>query len=55
MGKLDVDVESKNCYRLKTRNSSNKVIIKLSKRKDADKTREVKKNEIVEFGVDGLK
>ena len=38
--KLDVYVDSKNvedCHWLKTRNSSKKVIIKLSKRKDADK------------------
>ena len=45
--KLDVDVAPKNvedCHWLKTRNSSKKVIIKLSKRKDADKIRQVKKN-----------
>ena len=57
--KLDVDVDPKNvedCHWLKTRNSSKKVIIKLSKRKDADKIRQVKKKiEIVEFGVDGHK
>ena len=44
--KLDVDVDPKNvedCHWLKTRNSSKKVIIKLSKRKDADKIRQVKK------------
>ena len=44
--KLDVDVGPKNvedCHWLKTRNSSKKVIIKLSKRKDADKIRQVKK------------
>ena len=54
--KLDVDVDPKNvedCHWLKTRNSSKKVIIKLSKRKDTDKIRQVKKIEIVEFGVDG--
>ena len=54
--KLDVDVYPKNvegCHWLKTRNSSKKVIIKLSKRKDANKIRQVKKKiEIVEFGVD---
>ena len=53
--KLDVDVDSKNMedfHWLKTRNSSKKVIIKLSKRKDADNVRQVeKKNEIFEFGV----
>ena len=45
--KLDVGVDPKNvedCHWLKTRNSSKKVIIKLSKRKDADKIRQVKKN-----------
>ena len=45
--KLDVDVDPKNvedCHWLKTRNSSKKVIIKSSKRKDADKIRQVKKN-----------
>ena len=45
--KLDVDVDPKNvedCHWLKTKNSSKKVIIKLSKRKDADKIRQVKKN-----------
>ena len=45
--KLDVDVDPKSvedCQWLKTRNSSKKVIIKLSKRKDADKIRQVKKN-----------
>ena len=43
-----------NCHCLKTRNSSKKVIIKLSKRKDADKICQVKKKiEIVEFGVNG--
>ena len=45
--KLDFNVDSKNvedCHWLKTRNSSKKVIIKLSKRKDADKIRQVKKN-----------
>ena len=45
--KLDVDVDPKNaeyCHWLKTRNSTKKVIIKLSKRKDADKIRQVKKN-----------
>ena len=30
-------------------------IIKLSKRQDANKIQQVKKNEIVEFGVDGHK
>ena len=43
--KLDVDVDLKNaedCHWLKTRNSSKKVIIKLSKRKNADKIRQVK-------------
>ena len=57
--KRDVDVDPENvedCHWLKTRNSSKKVIIKLSKRKDADKIRQVKKKiEIVEFGVDGHK
>ena len=46
-GKLDVDLDPKNvedCHWLKTRNSSTIVIIKLSKRKDADKIRQVKKN-----------
>ena len=44
--KLDVDVDSKNMedfHWLKTRNSSKKVIIKLSKRKDADNVRQVEK------------
>ena len=44
--KFDVDVDPENvedCHWLKTRNSSKKVIIKLSKRKDADKIRQVKK------------
>ena len=44
--KVDVDVDHKNvkdCHWLKTRNSSKKVIIKLSKRGDADKIRQVKK------------
>ena len=54
--KVDVDVDHKNvkdCHWLKTRNSSRKVIIKLSKRGDADKICQVKKkNGIVEFGVD---
>ena len=40
---------------LKTRKSSKKGIIKLSKRKDTDKIRQVKKIEIVEFGVVGHK
>ena len=45
--KRDVDVDPKNvedCHWLKIRNSSKKVIIKLSKRKNADKIRQVKKN-----------
>ena len=45
--KFDVDVDPENvenCHWLKTRNSSKKVIIKLSKRKDAVKIRQVKKN-----------
>ena len=45
--KLDVDVDPKNvedCHWLKTRNSSKRMIIKLSKRKDADKLRQIKKN-----------
>ena len=45
--KLDVDVDPKNaedCHWLKTRNSTKKVIIKLSKRKDVYKIRQVKKN-----------
>ena len=37
------------------RDSCKKVIIKLSKRQDANKVQQVKKNEIVEFGVDGHK
>ena len=57
--KLDVDVDLENmedCHWLKTRNNSKKVIVKLSKRKDADKICQVKKKiEIVEFGVDGHK
>ena len=57
--KFDVDVDPKNvedCHWLKTRNSSKKLIMKLSKRKDADKRRQVKnKFKIVKFGVDGLK
>ena len=41
------------CHWLKTRNSSKKGIVKLSKRKDANKICQVKKKiEIVEFGVD---
>ena len=45
--KLDCHVDPKNvedCHWLKTRNSSRKVIIKLSKRKDVDKTCQVKKS-----------
>ena len=45
--KRDVHVDPKNvedCHWLKTRNSSRKVIIKLSKRKDVDKTCQVKKS-----------
>ena len=45
--KLDVDVDLKNvedCHWLKTRNNSKKVIIKLCKRKDANKICQVKKN-----------
>ena len=57
--KLDVDVDLENmedCHWLKTRSSSKKVIVKLSKRKDANKICQVKKKiEIVEFGVDGHK
>ena len=52
---LDGDVASKDvedCHWLKTRNSFKKVIIILSKTKDADKIRQVKKIEIVEFEVD---
>ena len=44
--KLDVHVDPKNvkdCHWLKTRNSSRKVIIKLWKRKDVDKTCQAKK------------
>ena len=54
--KLDANVDPKNmedCHWLKTTNSAKKVIIKLPKRKDTDKIRQVKKIEIVEFGVDG--
>ena len=36
------------CHRLKTRNNSKRVIIKLTKRKDAEKLRQFTKNEIVE-------
>ena len=46
-GKLDVDDDPKNvedCLWLKTRNSSKKVIIRLSKRKDVGEIRQVKKN-----------
>ena len=45
--KLDVDIDPKNVedyHWLKTRNSSKKLIIKLYKRKDAGKIRQVKKN-----------
>ena len=45
--KLDVDVDPKNvkdCHWLKNRNSSKKVVIKLTIRKDADKIRQAKKN-----------
>ena len=54
--KLDIDIDSKNvedCHWLKTRNNFKKVIIELSKRKGADKIREIKKIKIVEFGVNG--
>lgn len=45
--KLDVKVNSQNfeaCHRLKSIKSFKKIIIKLSKHKDADKIRDVKKN-----------
>ena len=42
--KLDVDPKNiEDCHWLKTRNSSKEVIIKLSRRKDAFKIRQVKK------------
>ena len=56
--KCNFDIDPKNvedCCLLKTRNGSKTVIIKLSKRKNADKTSHVKKIEIIEFGVDGHK
>ena len=52
--KLDVDPKNmEDCHWLKTLNSSKKVIIKLSKRKDANKMCQVKKIESIEFGVNG--
>ena len=44
----------KDCHWLKTRNSSKKVIIKLSKRKDADKIRQVKKNKLKSLNLESM-
>ena len=55
--KMDVKVDPKiveACHWLKSKNASKKAIIKLSKRKDADKIREVKKVKIVEVRIDAL-
>ena len=54
---MDVEVNPQNveaCHWLKSNNSSEKAIIKLSKRQDADKIRAVKKKvEIVKVWMDG--
>ena len=56
--KVDVKVDPKIVkawHWLKSKNASKMAIIKLSKRKDADKIREVKKVKIVEVRIDALR
>ena len=52
---MDVKVDPQNveaCHWLKSNNSSKKLVIKLTKRKDADKTREAKVK-MVKVRIDG--